>query len=258
MRLSAILALCLVVSTLAPLGAADDLATAGRDLVGKWQQAVVTLEVTVKMQHEGEAYEDQNEQAGTLVDPAGLVVTALSTLDPTDLYTQMMSEAGEREAANRFTSEITALKIRLPDGRQLPAKVVLRDKDLDLAFIRPTAAPEQPLTALSLAAAGKPALLDQVIVIERLGAAANRVAGATVDRVKAVLDKPRTFYVLAAMDVGSLGMPVFTADGGLVGILALRTINRQAAGLSSRGEGMLPVVIPASDIAEVAKQAPEK
>ena len=38
-------------------------------------------------------------------------------------------------------TEVNDIKILLEDGAEVPAEIVLRDKDLDLAFIRPKAKP---------------------------------------------------------------------------------------------------------------------
>ena len=63
--------------------------------------------------------------------------------------------------------------------------------------------------------------------------------------VQAVVEKPRTFYLLST---GAFGAPVFDLRGQFVGvILRLRNAGDAAA--------TLPVVLPANDVREVAKQA---
>ena len=71
-------------------------------------------------------------------------------------------------------SELSDVKIVLDDGTEVPAEVVLRDKDNDLAFIRPKTKPAAPMAALDLANSGKADILDQVISLTRLGSAAGR------------------------------------------------------------------------------------
>ena len=62
----------------------------------------------------------------------------------------------------------------MPDGRELAAKIVLRDEDLDLAFsARPTG--RQAAHRRSAWPRPPPALLDEVVVLSRLG----RVGGWT-------------------------------------------------------------------------------
>ena len=48
------------------------------------------------------------------------------------------------------------MKILLDDGTEVPAEIVLRDKDLDLAFIRPKAKPASPMTSVDLTKSGPP------------------------------------------------------------------------------------------------------
>jgi len=50
------------------------------------------------------------------------------------MYQRMM---GEEYSRSRVETEITDIKILLDDGTEVaPLRLVLRDKDLDLAFIR--------------------------------------------------------------------------------------------------------------------------
>ena len=63
--------------------------------------------------------------------------------------------------------------------------------------------------------------------------------------VQAVVEKPRTFYVLTG---GPIGAPVFDLRGQFIGIV-LRFKNEADAANAP------PIVLPAADIREVAKQA---
>jgi hypothetical protein len=70
------------------------------------------------------------------------------------------------------------------------------------------------------------------------------------------------FYVPGMAAMGSeLGAPAFAADGNIIGLLLLRTLPGRSAmgggmmGMSSMG--ILPVILPASDVLTAAKQAPE-
>jgi hypothetical protein len=63
--------------------------------------------------------------------------------------------------------------------------------------------------------------------------------------VQAVVEKPRTFYVLTG---GTVGSPVFDLRGRFLGVV-LRFKNEADAANAP------PIVLPAADIREVAKQA---
>ena len=101
----------------------------------------------------------------------------------------------EDQPAVKMESELSGVKIVLDDGTEMPAEVVLRDKDADLAFIRPKTKPAAPMAALDLANAGKADVLDQVVTLTRLGSAAGRADSASVERISAIVTKPRLFYV---------------------------------------------------------------
>ena len=160
----------------APVAAQDNRAAA-RDLVKKWQEAVVNVRVVLKMRmsmggREMQASDDPVDTVGTVIDPSGLTVLSLGSLNPGGMMSKLMGSmgGGGGQPSVEITTEPTDVKIRLSNGRELPAKIVLRDEDLDLAFLRPTTKPETPLVALDLTDAAKPALLDQVLVLVAAGA----------------------------------------------------------------------------------------
>ena len=248
-----------------PPAFSDAEAEAGRKTAAQWQDTVVTLQLVIKtsMSHGGEEgmkRESKSEATGAVIDPSGLIVTSLSVTSPTDVFSSMMSS--DSESKLDFSSELVDIKILLPDGRELPAKIVLRDKDLDLAFIRPKQKPAKPLVAIDFTKATKPGLLDQAITLYRLGTVASRSLAACPDRIQAIVEKPRTFYIPGAASMAaSLGAPVFAADSSPIGLLLLRTIQTKSADMSFfsglSGMGLTYIVLPAADILEAAKQAPQ-
>src|SRR3954462_7574156 len=166
------IAVC-VVFVSAPARAQDSRAAA-RDLVKKWQDAIVNVRGVLKMRmsmggREMQSNDDTIEAVGTVIDPGGLTVVSLSSINPGPMMTKLVGSSGGGGQKPEIASEPTDLKIRLADGRELQAMIALRDEDLDLAFIRPVDAPAKPLVAVNLADAAQPALLDQVIVFGRLG-----------------------------------------------------------------------------------------
>jgi hypothetical protein len=250
--------------------AAQDNRAAAREVVAKWQAAVVNVRVVLKMRmsmggREMQASDDPIDAVGTVIDPSGLTVLSLGALNPGGFMTKLMGSiggGGNGEPSVDITTEPTDVKIRLPDGRELPAKIVLRDEDLDLAFLRPTKKPDKPLVAIDLTASVKPALLEQVLVLTRLGRVGGWAAGASLHDVSAIIERPRTFFVLSGSESG-VGTPAFSTNGKVIGLLTLRQIEPGRAGMSSmlggsEGFGVLGVILPAEDVLEIAKQAPER
>ena len=259
-----VLASVLLVS---PAASAQESRAAARDLVKKWQDAIVNVRVVVKMRmsmggREMQSSDDTIETVGTVVDPGGLTVVSLTSINPGPTMTKLMANGSGGGQSVEIASEPTDLKIRLADGRELQSAIALRDEDLNLAFIRPINPPAKPLVAVNLADAGQPALLDQVVVFGRFGRVGGCAASAALRDIGGIVLKPRTFYVLAGESAG-IGTPAFLPNGKIVGILTVRQVTNDrssafAAMSGSEGLGLLPVILPADDVLDIAKQATEK
>lgn len=232
----------------------DETAIAGRQIVVKCQKAIVTVQIAAKttMSADGRSpFTDENkgEFSGVIIDPSGLLVMPLSQTSPEGRYGQMISDS---EDSFKVTSEITDMKVLMPDGKKVPYKVVLRDKDLDLAFLRPATKLTEPVAAIDFKDASKPEVLDLIIQLDRLGTLAGRAYAAYTGRIQAVVEKPRTFFVSGGLAMGS---PVFTLDGKIVGLVVVRAM--PSAGRTAGSPSAMPIILPASDILDAAKQAPE-
>ena len=248
---------------------ADDAAEAGRKILKANEGAVVTLQLVVKQEmsmggRSNGGDEEKSEVTGTIIDPSGLVVASLVTTDPTEIMANLMGASGEMPEGMQFQTTIKDAKVRLADGRELPCRVVLRDKDLDLVFFRLAEKPAAPLPAVNMADKSAADALDQVVVVNRMGHVAGRSVAGSLARISAVIEKPRRYYAIG-QDTGmaGLGSPVFTTGGAFLGMLGLRSVPSQGkptmAAMLGGGMnlGLLPIVVPADQIAEAASQAPE-
>jgi len=238
--------------SLSPAGRADEVSDKGREVFKKHQRAVVTVQLVQKVTGRGgEAQENKSDVTGTVVDPSGLTVLALSMTDPTEMYRRMLGDRYKAEL------EVSDVKILLDDGAEIAAEIVLRDKDLDLAFIRPKAKLAAPMAALDLSKASPAQVLDNVVTLNRLGRAAGRAYSVSVERISAVVQRPRTFYIPDSTMTGTaLGSPAFALDGNVVGVLVMRTIS--SGGMNaSRSDNATSIILPAEDVLKAARQAPE-
>lgn len=250
----AVLCLALVWAVIVPAGA-DELAATGRQIITKWQDAVVSVKLVVKttVTYEGEQSppeEQKIEANGAVIDPSGLVVTALSEISPDESMSDYMGQDADKY---KVSTEVTDVKILMGGGQEIAATVVLRDKELDLAFVRPATKPEKPMTAIDLSKGSKPDVLDQVLALSRQGMVASRAIAASLDRIETVVEKPRFFSI---PDQGlDMGASVFTLDGGFAGLAVLRQLPA-AAGNTDWYSNSVQIILPAADIQEAAKQAP--
>jgi S1-C subfamily serine protease len=233
---------------------ADDLADKGRDIFKKNQHAVVTVQIVLKVTGGGRGGSSENKQdlTGTVIDPSGLTVLALSAVDPTELYRRVS------EDYNKIETQIDDLKILLDDGTEIPSEIVLRDKDLDLAFIRPKAKASAPMAALDLSKSSTVDVLEPIVALNRLNRAAGRAYSASAERIDAVIQKPRTFYIPeSGASSASLGSPAFALNGNVIGIFVMRAVSGGESGGRNMRDNMTVILLPAEDILKGAKQALE-
>ena len=239
---------CLAVLACGPAIAADaDLRAAAKAVVDKGAATIVPVKIvtSVKVTYRGRempSRESESEVLGTVLDETGLIVTSDTAADPSQIRNQ--------RSGSKVESELKAAKLIRKDGTEITLKIVLRDKDLDLMFLRP----EKKLALPHLGVKKKgPALAiaDHVITLSRLEAVGDRQPSVSIARVQAVIDKPRRFYVTSlGNSMRSLGCPVFTAGGELVGIVTIR-MNRGGR------IGMLPTILPIKDVLEGVQQIKE-
>ena len=248
-RLTAALSTALLCLTIATAAQTPEDRAAARDLIAKNGDALVFLMGTTKLRVNQGGKETQNQdqrlqtQVGVL-DGSGLGVMSLTALDPSELLSAQASRGRGAGGAITVTTETVDLRYRLADGREIPVRVVLRDKELDLAFVRPVEKPAAPLRAIDGASA-KPIAIDPVIALQRLPEVAGWQTTAFFYSIYAVVEKPRTFYLLTG---GVVGSPVFDARGRFVGVILRLKNDADPANAPL-------VVLPANDIREVAKQA---
>jgi S1-C subfamily serine protease len=247
---------------LAGIAWADPVEEHGRDLIARVQAGVVAVKLTVK---ESMAFEGQSTRkhdsiidvTGTCIDPSGLIVVSLRTIDRSEMLGSFSMGGDEDNFKSKFESEIAEAKIIVPGSDEVPAKVVMRDKDLDLAFLRPVEKPAKPFDFVDLKNPTKLKLLEQFFVVDRMGKEEGRVPVILLSRVGTILEKPRTFYISGDLIATlTLGSPAFTADGKVVGIIVYRISPTGRKKDGGGNHGPVPGIIPAADVMEVVKQIP--
>jgi hypothetical protein len=187
------------------------------------------------------------ESLATVIDAGGLLVTAMSQMDPS-----REMEGREYNTAKgpvKFDVSVTLkeVKVVLQDGTEIPAEQVMKDADLDLAFFRvkmdSKEAKDVTFKALDLNESAKVRVSDDAITLGRTEEILNRVPAVTRGQVTSITEKPRTFVRATS---AQMGCPTFNLEGKLVGIGVSRYM---------KGKSTVLIVLPAADVQEIAQQA---
>ncbi len=261
MRLARTLAAVALAAASLPAPAAADeqkARAAAKAALAKYKDAVVTVRLALKRRwvfqgKEGGSMDASVEIAGTVLTAAGLTVVSDFDSNP------MPPVQNEGAEGPKMETETTDVKILARDGRELPARFVLRDRDLDLAFLLP----EEKGLSLPFVPLEKgvvPETADEIILIQPLGPSLGREVALMRGQVRAVVKKPRTFVVPDPMlGLQALGCPAFDDSGRAVGIVVLRRTpsppQNPGGGLRDFFNYFQPVVLTAADVLEVAAQA---
>jgi len=208
----------------------------------------------VKAALQGQDKESKTEVTGTIVDPSGLIVTALGKLDQSSIINGKTVNTPMGAIKLKAKSDIKEVKVIMPDGSEIPADLVMKDADLGLAFIRVRADSDEAkgvkFPAIDLKDADKGKVLDECIALGRLDESMSREASISTEEITAMTTKPRVFYRAGG---DSIGTPIFLANGKLLGISVVR--NPKGGDAGDGQISLSPVVLPAADVEKVAIQA---
>lgn len=241
-------ALAAFVGAAAAQAATKEEAAAGRDVMTRFADTVVGVELVLSLRvkvgdREQPPREQRVEVSGTVISPDGLTVTTLAAVDP---QATMQAMGGGGRGAEIVGSDFKEVKLRLADGREVPARFVLKDADLDLAFMAPeTSEAARTFPHVDLADAASGAVLDTYFYVARAPKTLQRVPLVRKTEVLGIVERPRRFYLLTDQLPGT---PIFDPTGKVLGVTVQHFANGNRTGF---------VVLPAEDIADMAKQARE-
>ncbi|MBD3319636.1 MAG: hypothetical protein GF350_00910, partial [Chitinivibrionales bacterium] len=199
-----------------------------RKIYAEYSDAVVTVKLVTRQRmvvsgKEMDRGEQKQEAAGVIINQSGLTIVSLFVTDP--FANSSVGFGGEDSPDFSFETKISDVKMLMPDGDELQAKVLIRDRDLDLVFIEPVDSTVNDLTCIDFSNSTRATILQTCIVLGRLGKAAGREASVTLCRIKATVQKPRFFYIPDGTAVfDGLGRPAFAENGKTVGILLMRVM----------------------------------
>jgi S1-C subfamily serine protease len=164
--------------------------------------------------------------AGVIVDPVGIVVTNYHVI--ADALAQRPGSAGD-------ASPVPTVVARFEDGRELPAAVLVADRQEDLAILRLSGPdPDERFAAVSLGESSALRVGQEVFAVGNplgLNHSVSRGIVAGLDRTEVLRERKLPLVQLdASINVGNSGGPLFALDGKLVGIVTMR--RRDALGIA--------------------------
>ncbi len=241
--------------------AEEEVTKAAKKIFAEYQDSVVWISAVAKISIKTSGGSDRSipdqekkvETPGTVIDASGLIVTSLNTIDPSSTMDGQEFPSPNGPVKISASAKITEVKVIMPDGAEIPADIVMKDTDLDLAFIKIRAdSPEAKgvkFKAIDLKNCAEGGMLDEVVALGRMGEVFGRQPSVITSLVTAETKKPRHFLRVPTETIGG---PVFNVSGKLIGITVLRHAKSETQGDRI---GLLPAVMPAADIVPLAEQA---
>lgn len=266
-RLCLVLALTFSAWLVAAGAGAEELRDTGRRLAKELGAAIVNVQIVLSQQSSFGGNNSENEvkmeTSGTVINPDGLTIVPLSAVDPSQVLKRMMS--GDMGNQMSLNSRVKDIKLIVNKRKEIPATVVLRDEDLNIAFLRPIKKPAEPFKAIDIKTTAEPRLLDEVMVLARMGRVADREISVMTGEIQCLITKPRKFFVPSSeLASGGLGVPIFDKNARFIGIVLMRTspggMEDSAGSMLGMGGqgGVLVVILPAKNIQDEAAQAPKE
>ena len=219
-----------------------------RNLLKENANCVTWVSVTVKLEISAGGrslppQEQKLEALGTIIARDGLTVLSLNKVDPTANILSRLRSPGASVNVN-----YTEVMLLMQDGTEVPAKLILKDIDLDLAYVLPIKERKEEYKDVVFSKVpnsveeNAPLILDEVVSIGKLRQTLYRQSTLRRGWVNAVIEKPRKYFVI---ENTSPGTPVFDRNGKWLGVVVYKMVGGRPSEI---------VTLPASDVLEIAEQ----
>tara|TARA_B100002019_G_C21243767_1_gene587108 strand:- start:540 stop:1244 length:705 start_codon:yes stop_codon:yes gene_type:complete len=220
-----------------------------RELLKNNAECVTWVSVTAKVEMSvgGRSIPPQEqklEALGTVIDEKGLTVLSLNQVDPTANILSRLRSPGASVNVN-----YTEVFILMQDGTEVAARFLLKDSDLDLAFVLPFQDDDSNSDDVIFSKVPEmvkddeyPMILDEVVSIGKLKQTLYRQSTLRRGSVNAVISKPRQYFVIENTIPGT---PVFDKKGKWLGVVVYKMFGSRPSEI---------VTLPSQDILEIAEQ----
>ncbi|MFH1746462.1 MAG: trypsin-like peptidase domain-containing protein [Planctomycetota bacterium] len=216
-------------------------------LIERVDPALVTVKFVLKTQGSYGGYDSETEIVGTMIKPEGLVLCAGRALGG-------MSWSGQ--------STPTDLKVLIGDDTEgLPAKVIARDTELGLAWVRIKDVGDKKFDYVDLTETTTAELGKRLLTVGRMGRFFDRAPLVTEGVMAGQASKPRYLIVAGGPIDMTVGLPVYGANGKVVGVPVSQqpddedlehSSGRSYALMGSTGSGL---ILPAHKVVQATARA---
>jgi len=212
-------------------------------------EALVTVRfvLNVSMEGAGADQEFEGETTCLTIDPEGLILCSSTELGG---YVGLMGRLMGSDAGS-VSSAAKEIEILPGDGGEgLAARLLVRDSDRDLAWLQLETEPETPLPFLDLSRVAELGLGGEFYLVRRMDKFFGRVPLVEEGTIGAVTEKPRHLLVPSRALAGGFGLPIFDADGGVVGVTVVQLpgADDQLAGLLGGSMMFLSTAVQLQDM----------
>lgn len=236
--------------------AMDGLATAGEEaeyakLLSDASPALVTVKFVLKLEGQFGKREGEVEITGLMIDPSGMVLCANSKL-------------GMPRMRGIGSATPTNIKVLIgEDTEGMEAKVLARDTELDLAWVKIKEPGNRKFKSLDLqqSALVKPG--DRLLTIRRMAKFFDRAPTISEGRMAGRTSKPRDLLIPGGGIDVEPGQAIFNPQGKFVGVVVLQLPDMEElesnpmAFMGMRSDLMNGLILPTSEIVKATARAKE-
>ncbi len=221
------------------------------ELLSDVSPALVTVKFVLKLEGQFGKREGEVEITGLMIDPSGMVLCANSKL-------------GMPRMRGIGSATPTNIKVLIgEDTEGMEAKVLARDTELDLAWVKIKEPGDRKFKSLDLqqSASVKPG--ERLLTIRRMAKFFDRSPTISEGRMAGRTPKPRDLIIPGGGIDVEPGQAIFTPSGKLVGVVVLQLPDMEElesnpmAFMGMRSDLMNGLILPTSEIVKATARAKE-
>lgn len=242
----------------APLVAADDEAAIDalfKDRAPAIVSVKFVLTITFSRGGESQKQEHNAEARGVMIDRSGLVMLA------NDHFAIQLPPMMRRGGAGVESSPSKVKVLFGNEAKEYDAVIVARDSNLSVAFVQVLDLEKRDVSVVELSKAAETKIGAALLGITRMGRGFDCAPRFGKVLITGRVEKPRPMWAVAS-NFDGLGLPVFDASGGVVGVLASQEgsegVDDDGGGRGNDGVFLLPLSTIQPSIEQARKLAPEK